>query len=144
MRILCLVSALCLARGLFASPIGKHPANPHYFAYQGKPLVLITTDEHYGAVINLDFDYVPFLDRLREYGLNLTRIYPGGYVELKDQYAPGNPLGPAPDRYILPWRKSGQSGANPHLGKYKYDLASWDDAYLSVLRTMSTRQRFAT
>ena len=81
MRIVCLVSALCLVQGLFASPIGKHPANPHYFVYQCKPLVLISTDQHYGAVINLDFDYVPFLDRLREYRLNLTRINPGGYVE---------------------------------------------------------------
>ena len=134
MRILCLISALCLVHGLVAGPIGKHPANPHYFAYQGRPLVLITTDEHYGAVINLDFDYVPFLDRLREYGMNLTRIYPGGYVEIKDQYAPGNPVGPAPDRYILPWKKSGQSGANQHLGKYKYDLASWDDGYFKRLK----------
>jgi hypothetical protein len=134
MRLICLVSALYMAHGLLASPIGKHPANPHYFVYRGRPLVLVTTDQHYGAVINRDFDYVPFLDRLREYGMNLTRIYPGGYVELKDQYAPGNPLGPSPDRYILPWRKSGETGASPHLGQYKYDLASWDNAYFKRLR----------
>ena len=134
MRLNCLVSALCLAHGLLASPIGKHPDNPHYFVYHGRPLVLITTDEHYGAVINRDFDYVPFLDRLREYGMNLTRIYAGGYVEMKDQYALGNPLGPSPDRYLLPWKKSGEPGANPHLGQYKYNLASWDDAYFQRLR----------
>jgi hypothetical protein len=134
MRLICLVLALCLAHGLLASPISKHPANPHYFVYRGRPLVLITTDHHYGAVINRDFDYVPFLDRLREYGMNLTRIYAGAYVEMKDQYAPGNPLGPSPDRYILPWKKSGEAGANPHLGQYKYDLASWDDAYFKRLR----------
>ena len=134
MRLICLVFALCLAHGLLASPIGKHPANPHYFVYQGKPVVLITTDEHYGAVINLDFDYVPFLDRLREYGMNLTRIHPGAYVEIKDQYAPGNPLGPSPDRYILPWKRSTELGANPNLGHYKYDLSSWDDAYFNRLR----------
>ncbi len=132
--ILCLASAWFLAQCLAAQPIAKHPANPHYFIYQGKPVVLITTDQHYGAVINRDFDYIPFLDRLREYGMNLTRIYPGAYVEIKDQYAPGNPLGPAPDRYILPWRKSGEAGASPHLGQYKYDLASWDDAYFKRLR----------
>src|SRR5215471_15606476 len=57
MRIIRLISALCLAHELLASPIAKHPINPHYFVYQGKPLVLITTDQHYGAVINLDFDY---------------------------------------------------------------------------------------
>ena len=134
MRLIYVFSALCLAHGLAASPISRHAVNPHYFFYQGKPLVLITTDQHYGAVINLDFDYVSFLDRMREYGMNLTRIYPGGYVELKDQYAPGNPLGPAPDRYLLPWKKSAQTGASPHLGRYKYDLGSWDDAYFKRLK----------
>ncbi len=134
MKLLGLIPALCLAHGLVASPIGKHPDNPHYFIYHGKPLVLITTDQHYGAVMNLDFDYIPFLDRLREYGMNVTRIYPGAYVEMEGQYAPGNPLGPKPDRYLLPWKKSGETGASPHLGRYKYDLASWDDAYFKRLR----------
>ena len=115
-------------------PIRKHADNPHYFAYKGKPLVLITTDHHYGAVINLDFDYVPFLDRLHEYGMNLTRIYPGAYVEMKDQYAKGNPLGPSPGRYILPWRKSTVAGANLNLGVYKYDLDSWDEEYFKRLK----------
>ncbi len=52
-----------------SGPVRQHPENLHYFSYKGKPLVLITTDQHYGAVINLDFDYVPFLDRLHEYGV---------------------------------------------------------------------------
>ena len=78
MRFIYLISAQCSVLCLLASPIGKNPANPHYFVYHGRPLVLITTDEHYGAVINRDFDYVLFLDRLREYGMNLTRIYAGG------------------------------------------------------------------
>jgi hypothetical protein len=122
------------ARQSESGPIQKHPDNPHYFAYKGKPLVLITTDQHYGAVINLDFDYISFLDRLHEYGMNLTRIYPGGYVELKDQYAKGNPLGPAPGRYILPWKKSAVLGANKNLGIYKYDLDAWDEAYFRRLK----------
>jgi len=117
-----------------SGPIRKHPENPHYFAYKGKPQVLITTDQHYGAVINLDFDYISFLDRLHEYGMNLTRIYPGAYVEMKDQYAKGNPLGPSPGRYILPWKKSTVTGANTHLGMYKYDLDAWDDEYFERLK----------
>lgn len=102
--------------------------------YKGKPLVLITTDQHYGAVLNLDFDYIPFLDRLHEFGMNLTRIYPGGYVEMKDQYTKGNPLGPSPDRYILPWKKSAEEGANTNLGRYKYDLDQWDPDYFKRLK----------
>jgi hypothetical protein len=115
-------------------PVGKHPNNPHYFIFKGKPLLLITSDHHYGAVINHDFDYIPFLDRLHEYGMNLTRIYPGGYVEMKDQYTVGNPLGPSPDRYILPWKRSDEEGANPNLGKYKYDLDKWDPEYFKRLK----------
>ncbi len=114
--------------------IKKHPDNPHYFIYKGKPVVLITTDQHYGAVVNLDFDYIPFLDRLQEFGMNLTRIYPGGYIEMKDQYTKGNPLGPAPDRYLLPWKKSAETGADEHLGRYKYDLDQWDESYFNRLK----------
>ena len=128
------VSAVILISCTANGPIGKHPENPHYFIWKGKPLILVTTDQHYGAVINMDFDYIPFLDRLHEYGMNLTRIYPGGYVEMKDQYTKGNPLGPAPDRYILPWKKSSEEGANPNLGKYKYDLDKWDDEYFKRLK----------
>lgn len=131
----CLVACLIFLEACGSNvPIGRHPDNPHYFIWKGKPLVLITTDQHYGAVINLDFDYIPFLDRLQEYGMNITRIYPGGYIEMKDMYTKGNPMGPAPDRFILPWKKSGQEGANPHLGKYKYDLDKWDPEYFSRLK----------
>ena len=32
------------------------PQNPHYFQYQGKPTVIVGSGEHYGAVMNLDFN----------------------------------------------------------------------------------------
>jgi len=32
-------------------------ANPHYLEYRGKPILLISSAEHYGAVINQDFDF---------------------------------------------------------------------------------------
>src|SRR5262245_29626948 len=44
-----------------AEPLRLHPDNPHYFLFRGKPTVLITSGEHYGAVLNLDFDYVAYL-----------------------------------------------------------------------------------
>ena len=53
---------------------------------------------------------------------------------MKDQYAKGNPLGPSPGRYILPWKKSAVQGANKNLGTYKYDLDAWDEAYFRRLR----------
>ena len=30
-------------------PIALHPDNPHYFLWNGKPAVLVTSGEHYGA-----------------------------------------------------------------------------------------------
>ena len=64
-----------------AAPISLHPANPHYFLLRGKPAVLITSGEHYGAVLNLDFDYGKYLDALAADGLNYTRTFSGAYVE---------------------------------------------------------------
>src|SRR5689334_126061 len=64
-----------------AAPISLHPSNAHYFSFRGKPTVLVTSAEHYGAVINLDFDYVPYLDELKSKGLNLTRLWSGVYME---------------------------------------------------------------
>src|SRR5262245_40429924 len=47
-------------------PLKLHPANPHYFLFRGKPTVLITSGEHYGAVLNSDFDYKVYLDTLQK------------------------------------------------------------------------------
>ena len=48
------------------APLALHPDNPHYFLFRGKPTVLITSGEHYGAVLNLDFDYLRYLDALHD------------------------------------------------------------------------------
>jgi len=63
MRFLTLVWALFVGRA-YAQPIGVHPANPHYYQFHGQPTILITSAEHYGAVINKEFDYVAYLDTL--------------------------------------------------------------------------------
>src|SRR6266571_2028030 len=63
------------------APLSLHPDNPHYFLFRGKPTVLITSGEHYGAVLNLDFDYIKYLETLGRDGLNLTRTFSGAYVE---------------------------------------------------------------
>src|SRR5262245_51857411 len=33
-------------------PLALHPDNPHYFLFRGKPTILVTSAEHYGAVLN--------------------------------------------------------------------------------------------
>src|SRR5215216_4191085 len=90
-----------------AEPIRLHPENPHYFLWRDKPTVLITSAEHYGALLNLDFDYVKYLDTLARDGLNLTRVFSGAYCENPTAFNIGNnTLAPAPGRLITPWARS--------------------------------------
>ncbi|MEI4884301.1 hypothetical protein, partial [Klebsiella pneumoniae] len=76
---LLLLAAPVLAQ---TSPIHLHPDNPRYFEFRGRPTFLLTSTEHYGAVLNLDFDYVPYLDELNRRGFNLTRTFSGVYFEV--------------------------------------------------------------
>jgi hypothetical protein len=110
-----------------------HPGNPHYFLFRGKPTVLITSGEHYGAVLNPDFDYVKYLDTLAKDGLNLTRTFAGAYCEPSGAFnIASNTLAPSPDRFVCPWARSDRPGyAN---GGNKFDLTKWDEAYFKRLR----------
>lgn len=109
-------------------PIALDAANPHYFFYKDKPSVLITSAEHYGAVINLDFDFVTYLDALKRDNLNLTRVFTGAYVEPAGAFnIASNTLAPLEGKFVCPWARSETPGyAN---GGNKFDLNRWDDAY---------------
>ena len=118
-----------------AEPIKLHPRNPHYFLFRGRPTVLITSAEHYGAVLNLDFDYVPYLDELRARDHNLTRVFSGVMLEgersIKGIEAE-NTLAPRPERLAVPWSRSSTPGyAN---GGNKFDLSQFDPNYFARLK----------
>src|SRR5437016_6865740 len=114
-------------------PLALHPANPHYFLFRGKPTVLITSGEHYGAVLNLDFDYVKYLDTLAKDGLNLTRTFAGAYCEPPGAFnIASNTLAPSPNRFICPWARSDRPGYAK--GGNKFDLTKWDEAYFKRLK----------
>jgi hypothetical protein len=121
------------ATAAHAVPIALHPDNPHYFLFRGKPTVLVTSGEHYGAVLNLDFDYVKYLDTLAADGLNLTRTFSGAYVEPSGAFnIAENTLAPKSGRFICPWARSDQPGyAN---GGNKFDFERWDGAYFARLK----------
>lgn len=104
---------------------------PHYFDFRGKPTVLVTSAEHYGAIINRAFDYVAYLDALARHGLNYTRIYPGAYFETPGYFVDDNVLGPPVDDLILPWARSDVPGYSQ--GGNKFDLERWDEAYFRRL-----------
>ena len=65
----------------FSQPVSLHPGNPHYFLYKNKPVVFVTSGEHYGALLNLGFNYSKYLDELQSHGLNMTRTFSGVYCE---------------------------------------------------------------
>ena len=116
-----------------AEPIKLHPDNSHYFFFRGRPTLLITSGEHYGAVLNLDFDYVRYLDVLQGHGYNLTRTFSGTYREVQGSFGiTGNTLAPSPGRYLCPWLRSSTRGA-PN-GDSKFDLTQWDQAYFDRLK----------
>jgi hypothetical protein len=119
------IPALMAAASASAQPISLYPQNPHYFFFDGRPTVLITSGEHYGAVLNRDFDYVRYLNTLRENHLNLTRTFSGSYREVPGNFQiTGNTLAPAPGKFLAPWlQKDG-----------KFDLKEWDDGYFARLR----------
>ena len=136
-RGVCLATA-CATLSLTASTskdrmLALHPDNPHYFLWRGQPTVLITSGEHYGAVMNLDFDYVLYLKELEGKKLNCTRLFSGAYVEPLGAFnIAQNTLAPSAGRYIAPWIRSSQPGyAN---GGNKFDLTRWDEDYFKRLR----------
>jgi len=121
-----------LTAGSFAEPVKVNPTNPHYYWMDGHPVLLITSAEHYGAVINGEFDYVPYLDKLKAYGLNYTRIYPGAMFETYGKWIAGNPLGPRSQSLVLPWARSGVPGYM--LGGNRFDLDQWNPKYFARLK----------
>ncbi len=116
-----------------AQPISLHPLNPHYFQYKGKPLVLVTSAEHYGAVLNLDFDFESYLQTLHDEGMNYTRIFTGSYVEISGSFGiQNNTLAPATGRFIAPWQRTDEQGV--YKGENKFDLNKWDPKYFTRLK----------
>lgn len=116
-------------------PIALHPQNSHYLIYQGKTTALITSGEHYGAVLNLDYDYKKYLQTLTDEGMNYTRIFSGTYYELAGDFnIEKNNLAPKRERYIGPW-------PDAENDKSKFDLSKWNDAYFVRLKDFLTEAR---
>jgi hypothetical protein len=114
--------------------IRLHPANPHYFLFRGKAVALVSSGEHYGAVMNRDFDYRRYLDTLQAEGLNYTRLFGGSYVEVpaKSFGILHNDLAPEPGRFLAPWARSDTLGYAG--GGNKFDLEKWDTEFFARYR----------
>jgi len=101
-------------------------------------LVLITATEHYGAVINRNFDYVAYLDDAAEKRQTLSRCFllfrelqvfdPATQVKPINPHSPCKPL---PGEYVSPWLRSGPGFATD--GYPKFDLDRWNPEYFERL-----------
>ena len=126
---LALALALSVATSAIgAEPIAPHPENPRYFLFRGEPVFLITSGEHYGALLNRDFAHAPYLDELKARQFNLTRLFSGTYREVPGSFQiRANNLAPEPASYVAPWARTREPGAVD--GGNKFDLARWAPAY---------------
>ena len=123
---------LCSVAIGYAEPIRQHPDNPHYYLFRGRPTVLITSAEHYGAVMNRAFDYNAYLDALKAHGLNYTRIYPAAFVEPEGAFKLENTLAPKSENLIQPWPRSQSPGYRS--GGNRFDLDQWNPEYFRRLK----------
>ena len=96
-------------------------------------MALVGSGEHYGAVLNGDFDYRKYLDTLSTEGMNYTRLFGGSYVEVpaKSFGILRNDLAPEPERFIAPWVRSPEPGYEG--GGKKLDLEKWNPEYFTRL-----------
>ena len=133
--IMCALLACGLEAAEAGRPIMLHPDNGHYFLWRDKPTILITSGEHYGALLNLDFDYARYFRTLGADRLNHTRVFSGTYREVPGSFGiTDNPLAPKPGRYICPWARSGTKGSSD--GGNRFDLTKWDTNYFARLKKL--------
>ena len=136
-KLAALLGGFMLVASLRVHPVALHPENPHYFQYRGKPTIIITSAEHYGAVLNLDFDYKKYLQTLGRDGMNNTRVFTGSYVEPQGAFnIARNTLAPEKGKFIAPWARSSTPGY-PNGGS-KFDLSKWDEKYFARLKDFMT------
>lgn len=122
----------------FAQPIALHLQNPHYFIYSGQAMVLIASAEHYGAVLNSDFDFENYLQTMHDEGMNYTRIFTGSYVEIPGSFGIGNnTLAPAIGSFLAPWKRVGEIGL--YKGEKKFDLDEWNPDYFERLHNFISK-----
>lgn len=131
-------AALTLLAGGAWGAIQQDPVNPHYFYSQGSTAALVGSTEHYGAVMNLDFDYKTYLSELSRVGLKVTRTW-SGMMYLETPLAGGgklahNTMGPFPGRYLSPFSVSSQCCYNYTAAVPKFDLTQWNETYFERLQ----------
>jgi hypothetical protein len=113
-----------------------HPDNHRVFLYRGKPMKILTSAEHYGAVVNGDFDYEIYLKEMQRTGQNMTRVFAfyretanGGPGDISSMVK-ANTLAPETSAAVLPFQRVDGHGKALD-GLDKFDLEKWNPAYFA-------------
>jgi hypothetical protein len=101
------------------APIRIHPSHPKLFEFRGRPRVLLTASEHYGAVMNRPFDFARYLADAADKGMTLTRLFML-FRELQTAINPYSTCKPESPDYIAPFARTGPGRALD--GELKFDL----------------------
>jgi len=105
------------------TPLAVHPDNSNYFTYKGEPIMLISSTEHYSALVNRKFDYNIYLNALHNRGFNMAVVMSGIFLE---------PSGDSQwEDLLLPWQRSNEPGFR--YGGNKFDISTWDENYFDRL-----------
>ena len=102
-----------------SNPVRICPANPKVFEFRGRPLVLLTASEHYGAVMNRPFDFERYLAEAADKGMTLTRLFTL-FRELQTPINPYSTCKPESPDYVAPFERTGPGWAQD--GELKFDL----------------------
>ncbi len=111
-------------------PIRIHPDNPKVFEFRGRPIVLLTATEHYGAVMNRRFDFEAYLADASARKMTLTRLFTL-FRELQSASNPYSTCKPESPDYIAPFPRIGPGLALD--GQPKYDLNRWNPEFFERL-----------
>jgi len=112
------------------TPIRIHPDNGKLFEFRGRPAVLLTPTEHYGAVMNRPFEYEHYLADCAEKGINFTRLFLL-FRELQNHLNPYSTCKPESTDYVAPWPRVAPELAMD--GQFKYNLDEWNPEFFERL-----------
>jgi len=113
-----------------APALRLHPHNPKLFELRGRPLVLLTATEHYGAVMNRPFQFERYLADMAARGLTLTRLF-ALFRELQSPINPYSTCKPETPDYLAPFARTGPGRALDL--ELKYDLDRPNPEYFDRL-----------
>ena len=117
-------------------PVRIHPDNPRLFEFRGRPLVLLTATEHYGAVLNRPFRFERYLRNAAANGMTLTRLFTL-FRELQTPINPASTCKPASPDFVAPFARTGPGFALD--GEPRFDLDRDDPEFYERLhRFIST------